>query len=990
MTTTTTDPLQTLLQRHLLDWQTQLQTWALSGALLHAASQALNLSEVSGTLTDINRRLSEGNWSDLPKIELLSGSGMGGAIGAWAESTLTIYLNSDWLLTATTEAIGEVLTEEFGHFLDSLVNEADSAGDEGAIFAAILRDGSTSKDVMDSLRGENDRILLTLSDGSLISAEALLLEGGEGDDEIFGTSADDTIIGRGGNDYVEGRGGNDTIRGGEGNDRLYGGPGNDEIWGDSGVDNLYGEDGNDIFRSLNADNAYGGDGNDQFYGGAPVGVLDGGDGDDYFEGAFFGSSPDWSYLGTPLTTRLSGGRGNDIFNLQEGVYVPISTTDILVDGGEGYDVLRYATGYSSWMGDTADRQDFILNTRNFERIELYEANVMWVGASALTDAVINDGLDFEIRIERGYSEIDASAERGSRITFRMINANASVQGGQLSDNFHGSGEGVDTFRGNGGNDYFNGGDGRDIAVYSGNAGDYTVSEITYNQFTVRDNRSGSPDGTDTIVDVNVLRFADGDQNVLIRGLRIVGDETANDLEGGQFADLLDGAGGNDHILGNGGNDDIRGGRGNDTLEGGDGDDIVDGGEGDDLIIGGNGRGNDRYIGGSGIDTVRYTSALAAITVNLATGIATSTAGGDAAGIGTDTLSGIENVIAGNFNDTLTGDSQNNRLDGWLGADTMRGGLGNDTYIVDNTGDRVEEAASAGTDTVQSSISYTLGANVENLILTGSGVINGTGNGLNNVITGNGSANVLNGGVGADTMRGGLGNDTYIVDNTGDRVEEAASAGTDTVQSSISYTLGANVENLILTGSGVINGTGNGLNNVITGNGSANLIDGGNGSDSLNGGSGNDRLIGGNGNDNLNGGAGADTLTGIALNDTTLGRGTIDVLTGGTENDLFVLGNASGVFYSDGSTATAGRGDYARITDFRSGDRIQLKGRASNYILRSNDSVTGFSGVGLYRNDGVGTGASTGWDSRDEFIALIQVGSGVGLNLGNTSQFTYVA
>jgi len=288
-------------------------------------------------------------------------------------------------------------------------------------------------------------------------------------------------------------------------------------------------------------------------------------------------------------------------------------------------------------------------------------------------------------------------------------------------------------------------------------------------------------------------------------------------------------------------------------------------------------------------------------------------------------------------------------------------------------------------------SYALSGNGEGLVsyaLRGNDFIYGSNS--RDVLLGYSGNDYLDGRAGADTMRGGLGNDTYIVDNTGDRVEEAASAGTDTVKSSITHTLWANVENLTLTGSSAINGTGNGLNNVITGNAAANVLDGSNGNDSLNGGGGNDRLIGGNGNDNLNGGAGADTLTGIALNDTTLGRGTIDVLTGGTENDLFVLGNASGVFYSDGSTATAGRGDYARITDFRSGDRIQLKGRASNYILRSNDSVSGFSGVGLYRNDGVGTGASSDWDSRDEFIALIQVGSGVSLNLGNTSQFTYVA
>jgi hypothetical protein len=127
---------------------------------------------------------------------------------------------------------------------------------------------------------------------------------------------------------------------------------------------------------------------------------------------------------------------------------------------------------------------------------------------------------------------------------------------------------------------------------------------------------------------------------------------------------------------------------------------------------------------------------------------------------------------------------------------MSGGAGNDTYLVDNVGDVVTEALNEGTDLVQSSVSFTLGANVDNLTLTGTANLNGTGNGDANVLTGNSGNNTLDGGAGADTMVGGDGNDTYVVDNAGDVVTEAATvgSGTDTVQSSISYTLGTNVEN----------------------------------------------------------------------------------------------------------------------------------------------------------------------------------------------------
>lgn len=136
--------------------------------------------------------------------------------------------------------------------------------------------------------------------------------------------------------------------------------------------------------------------------------------------------------------------------------------------------------------------------------------------------------------------------------------------------------------------------------------------------------------------------------------------------------------GDDTISGQAGDDYLIAGGGSDSLTGGDGNDTVDGGAGNDLIVGGSGAGNDEYAGGAGRDTVKYTSALAGIGVNLQTGVARSIAGGDAAGIGTDQLSGIENVIGGRFGDVLTGNALANRLDGNWGADRLVGGAGNDT------------------------------------------------------------------------------------------------------------------------------------------------------------------------------------------------------------------------------------------------------------------------------------------------------------------------
>ncbi len=208
--------------------------------------------------------------------------------------------------------------------------------------------------------------------------------------------------------------------------------------------------------------------------------------------------------------------------------------------------------------------------------------------------------------------------------------------------------------------------------------------------------------------------------------------------------------------------------------------------------------------------------------------------------------GNDELQGGDADDRLDGGTGNDTLNGGTGADTLIGGRGNDAYLVDNLNDLIIEASKMAReiDTVHSEVSWTLSANLENLTLTGTASINGTGNALANSLSGNDADNVLDGKAGADTLIGGLGNDTYLIDNTRDRIVESStiSSEIDTVQSSISWKLGVNLEQLVLTGTRAINGTGNDLDNTLTGNAAANILNGQAGNDILSGGGGTDRFI----------------------------------------------------------------------------------------------------------------------------------------------------
>ena len=191
---------------------------------------------------------------------------------------------------------------------------------------------------------------------------------------------------------------------------------------------------------------------------------------------------------------------------------------------------------------------------------------------------------------------------------------------------------------------------------------------------------------------------------------------------------------------------------------------------------------------------------------------------------------------------LIGNAAANVLNGGGGADTMNAGLGDDLYIVDNVGDSVfETSTTGGYDEVESSVTFALSTNIENLTLTGTAAINGTGNALNNILTGNDGANILDGGAGFDRLYGGLGDDTYLVEGTDQVTETDAAGGVDHVISSVNFTLGANLENLTMTGTIAQFATGNALANTVTGNALANWLSGRDGNDTIVGGGGDDQL-----------------------------------------------------------------------------------------------------------------------------------------------------
>jgi Ca2+-binding RTX toxin-like protein len=257
----------------------------------------------------------------------------------------------------------------------------------------------------------------------------------------------------------------------------------------------------------------------------------------------------------------------------------------------------------------------------------------------------------------------------------------------------------------------------------------------------------------------------------------------------------------------------------------------------------------------------------------------------------------------------------------------------------------EGSSTGGTDTVFSSVSFALGANLERLTLTGAAAINGTGNALANVINGNGAANTLDGGAGADTLAGGNGDDVYVVDNAGDVVIEAAGGGIDRINATVNLVLPANVENLLLTGTANLRGTGNAGANALTGNAGANVLDGGSGADRIIGGLGTDQLAGCTGADvfvfrsvaESPAGPACDTIVDFETGLDRIDLGAIDACTIGSGGQAFVFigadpfsGTPGELRYAEGRVAGDVTGDGAADLEIAIANLAALT--ANDFIL----------------------------------------------------------
>ncbi|MBI5907703.1 MAG: hypothetical protein HY853_03855 [Burkholderiales bacterium] len=717
---------------------------------------------------------------------------------------------------------------------------------------------------------------VSFADGQTLDLAALQL-GTSGNDTLTGTGANDILAGGAGDDILIGEAGDDLLNGGSGADQMSGGLGDDTYVVDNALDTVIeaADEGVDTVQARvshtladNVENL------------TLVGTLGISGTGNELDNVLTGNAGSNALYGLDGSDTLLGGAGND-----------------WLDGGAGADIMAGGSGNDAYVVDSLD--DTVTEL-----------------AGQGTDTV-HTGLSYTLgsHVENltltGPSTGSGQASGAINGTGNELN---NVLTGNAADNtLHGL-AGDDTLDGGAGADTLLGGIGNDTYVVD-NVGDLVTENAA--------------EGTDLVQSSINYTLTDNVEN-----LTLTGPSTGS----GQASGAIDGTGNelNNVLTGNAADNTLHGLAGGDTLDGGAGADTMLGGIGNDTYVVDNAGDAVIELAGEGVDTVR-----SAIDYTLGDNVENLTlTGGHINGTGNE---------QGNV---LTGSSGNNTLGGGLGADTMIGGGGNDSYLIDNLGDSIIEQSGQGIDTVISPFDYTLAANVDNLTLTGV-ALNGTGNVLDNVIIGTDADNTLiglegkdtlDGGAGADNLIGGQGDDTYVVDSLLDTPTELAGEGVDTVQSNLTWTLGANLDNLTLTGPSTgsgqaaanIDGTGNELNNIIVGNSGTNTLTGLDGDDALDGGLGADAMHGGTGNDTYVVDNVGDLVTENAAEGTDLVQSSINyTLTDNVEN-LTLTGPSAASGLTPANTSGTGNAL----------DNIIIGNRGNNTLtgLEGNDTLNGGEGA----------------------------------------------
>jgi len=702
-----------------------------------------------------------------------------------------------------------------------------------------------------------------------LATTASQITGGSGSDTLLNI---ESLIGSNYNDVLTGNAGNNVLTGGLGADSLSGGVGDDVLNGGTGADTMIGGDGTDTYYVDNVGDVVSE---------TSAGAAGGSD--------LVNSDIDYT-LGANLenlritATGAVNGTGNSLNN----ILVSGSGNNVL-NGGDGTDTASYTyatSGVSVSLATSASQatggsgNDTLLNIENLTGSAFSDAltgnasgNTLngGVGADTLTGG---DGDDVYYVDNAGdvVSETNAAASGGSDSVYTEIDytLGSNVENLRIlaAGAVNGSGNTLNnSLYAGAGNNILNGGNGTDTVSYL-----YATAGVNA---SLASGQATGGSGTDTLLNIENIAGSNYDDV-------LTGNTGNNDLVGGAGADTLDGGAGADTLNGGTGADLMIGGDGNDTYyvdNAGDGVSETNAAAagGSDIVyteisytLGSNvenlrilaagavngtgntlnntlyaGAGNNVLNGGDGSDIASYLYATAGVSVSLAT-----TSGQATGNSGTDTLLNIENLAGSNYDDVLTGNVANNELVGAAGADTLDGGAGadilnggtgadsmiggdgNDIYYVDNVGDGVSEtnaAAAGGSDIVYTDVSYTLGANVENLRILAAGAVNGTGNTLNNSLYAGAGNNVLNGGDGVDTA-------SYLYATAGVTVSLATTTGQATGSSGTDTLL--SIENL----------AGSTYGDLLTGSSGNNLLQGGLGKDTLNGGAGNDTIEGGDSDD----------------------------------------------------------------------------------------------------------------------------------------------